>query len=222
MDNKNQSGGNQSRQDRPRSGNGGRNRQNNQNRSRNRSRNRNRNRNHSGGNQSNNRNNQNRNRRGGRGRKPAAPPKRTLGQKILAVLTFGLLGKPTTKRKSTRPKAKPAAKRTPKPAPQKRTPIQTPVTSGRLYVGNLDYNATEDDLEGLFSGVGTVLSAEVVINSRTEQSKGFAFVEMNNIDEAKRAVDILHDQDFMGRKLLLSGAKSEGPRDGSNEEEAAA
>jgi RNA recognition motif-containing protein len=93
------------------------------------------------------------------------------------------------------------------------------VTNPRLYVGNLDYKAVESDLEDLFRGVGNVISAEVVINSRTQQSKGFAFVEMASIEEAKRAVEVLHDQDFMGRKLLVSGAKSEGPRGGADADE---
>lgn len=87
------------------------------------------------------------------------------------------------------------------------------MTSGRLYVGNLDYAATEHDLEELFRGIGNVLSAEVVTNSRTQQSKGFAFVEMVSVDEAKRAVEVLDDQDFMGRKLIVSGARSDGPRE---------
>lgn len=87
------------------------------------------------------------------------------------------------------------------------------VTSPRLYVGNLDYSTTETQLEELFRGVGNVQSAEVVTNSRTQQSKGFAFVEMVSIDEAKRAVDVLDDEEFMGRKLIVSGARSEGPHD---------
>ena len=84
------------------------------------------------------------------------------------------------------------------------------VTSGRLYVGNLSYDATESDLYGLFNGIGSVQSAEVVSHRRTMRSKGYAFVEMLTIEEARRAVEILHDQDFMGRPLVVSGAKSEG------------
>jgi len=84
------------------------------------------------------------------------------------------------------------------------------VSSGRLYVGNLSYDATETDLEDLFNGIGQVQRAEVVSHKRTMRSKGYAFVEMLTIDEAKRAVDILHDKDFMGRPLIVSGAKSEG------------
>jgi len=96
--------------------------------------------------------------------------------------------------------------------------VTVEVTSPRLYVGNLDYEANEQDLEDLFRGVGTVASAEIVTNPRTQQSKGFAFVVMNHIEEARRAVEVLHDKDFMGRKLLVTGAKSEGPRDDEDEE----
>lgn len=96
------------------------------------------------------------------------------------------------------------------------------MTSGRLYVGNLDYSTGEAELEDLFRGVGNVLSSEVVTNPRTQQSKGFAFVEMGSIEEAKRAVKVLDDQDFMGRKLIVSGARSEGPHDESRETEALA
>lgn len=164
------------------------------------------------------------------GSKPKAP-EQTTGQKILSILTFGLLGKPKPKSRQGN-----AAKSTRKPetaaAPRSRAPKtesadkpkrnRTEVTSGRLYVGNLDYSTGEAELEALFRGVGNVLSAEVVTNPRTQQSKGFAFVEMGSIDEAKRAVNVLDDQDFMGRKLIVSGARSEGPNDGSDEESAMA
>ena len=65
-----------------------------------------------------------------------------------------------------------------------------------------------------------MISAEVVTNSRTQQSKGFAFVEMASIEQAKRAVEILDDQDFMGRKLTVSGARSEGPKESKEGEKA--
>ena len=149
----------------------------------------------------------------------------TLTQKIIKAITFGAVD-PNKKNKAQR-KAKPKPKTAPRARTEstsettdessresssRRAPKIHEVTSPRLYVGNLDYEAMESDLEELFKGVGTVLSAEVVTNSRTQQSKGFAFVEMSSIEEAKRAVDVLHDQEFMGRKLLVSGAKSEGPR----------
>jgi len=177
----------------------------------------------SGGNRSRSRN---RNRSGSRS---SQPPKQTTGQKILSILTFGLLGKPKAKsssqsKSSSRPA--PAAKapresskpqgRIAKEEPKKTKRNRAEVTSNRLYVGNLDYATGEAELTDLFRGVGNVLLAEVVTNPRTQQSKGFAFVEMGSIDEAKRAVSILDDQDFMGRKLIVSGARSEGPNDESD------
>lgn len=91
--------------------------------------------------------------------------------------------------------------------PARRGPDLREVTTSRLYVGNLSYDATEEDLTELFRGVGTVESAEVVTQSRTQRSKGFAFVEMSAVDQARRAAEQLHDTEFMGRKLVVTGAK---------------
>lgn len=88
-----------------------------------------------------------------------------------------------------------------------RQPEVIEVTTPKLYVGNLSFDATEGDLSELFNGVGSVVSVEVVSNQYTQKSKGFAFVSMATVDEAKRAVTELHDQEFMGRKLLVNGAK---------------
>ena len=82
------------------------------------------------------------------------------------------------------------------------------VTTPRLYVGNLSFEATESDLFELFNGVGQVQNAEVVSYKHNQRSKGFAFVQMLTVDEAKRAVKELHDKEFLGRKLVVSGAKS--------------
>lgn len=82
------------------------------------------------------------------------------------------------------------------------------VTSPKLYIGNLSYEATENDLQELFNGVGSVRAAEVVTHKQSEKSKGFGFVTLSTVEEAKRAVLELHDKDFMGRKLVVSGAKS--------------
>lgn len=162
-------------------------------------------------------------------------PVQTTGQKILSVLTFGLFGKPKPKARSGNaarnprhpaPAAEPKA-RAPKNAASAET-VEAPkrnrneVTSGRLYVGNLDYSTGEAELKKLFKGAGNVVSAEVVTNPRNQQSKGFAFVEMGSIGEAKRAVSELDDKDFMGRKLIVSGARSDGPHDESDEASALA
>ncbi len=94
--------------------------------------------------------------------------------------------------------------REPRPA---RKPEAVEVTTPRLYVGNLSYDAVESDLFELFSGVGTVANVEIIANKHTQRSKGFGFVQMNSVSEAKRAVEELHDKAYMDRKLVVSGAK---------------
>lgn len=94
------------------------------------------------------------------------------------------------------------------PSRSPRKPESVEVTTPRLYVGNLSFEATESDLFELFNGVGAVQNAEVVTYKHNQRSKGFAFVQMLTVEEAKRAVQELHDKDFLGRKLVVSGAKS--------------
>jgi hypothetical protein len=84
------------------------------------------------------------------------------------------------------------------------------VESTRVYVGNLSYDVTEQDLQELFKGIGGVRNVEIVYNRSTHRSKGYGFVEMLRMDEAVRSVEVLHDQPFMGRKMTVSGAKSKG------------
>lgn len=98
----------------------------------------------------------------------------------------------------------------PKPA---RKPELLEVTSPKVYVGNLSFDAVESDLFELFAGVGSVQNAEIVSHRETQKSKGFAFVTMASVEEAKRAVAELHDKEFMGRRLVISGAKTSDVRD---------
>jgi hypothetical protein len=84
------------------------------------------------------------------------------------------------------------------------------VESTRVYVGNLSYDVSEQDLQELFKGIGGVRNIEIVYNRSTHRSKGYGFVEMLRMEEAMRAVEVLHDQPFMGRKMTVSGAKSKG------------
>ena len=93
------------------------------------------------------------------------------------------------------------------------------VESPRVYVGNLSYDVSESDLQDLFKGIGGVRNVEIVYNRSTHRSKGYGFVEMLHMDEAKRAVEVLHDQPFMGRKLTVSGAQSKGQDDREDREE---
>ncbi len=90
-----------------------------------------------------------------------------------------------------------------------RKPESVEVTTPRLYVGNLSFEASESDLFELFNGVGQVQNAEVVTYKHNQRSKGFAFVQMQSVEEAKRAVSELHDKEFLGRKLVVSGAKND-------------
>jgi RNA recognition motif-containing protein len=110
--------------------------------------------------------------------------------------------------KSGQQKPAQAARNGSEPSRPARKVESVEVTSPRLYVGNLSFDATESDLFELFYGVGHVQNAEVVSYRHNQRSKGFAFVSMQTIDEAKRAVEELHDKEFLGRKLVVSGAKS--------------
>lgn len=96
----------------------------------------------------------------------------------------------------------------PAPARISRKPEAVEVTSPKLYVGNLSFDTAESDLSELFSGVGAVQTAEIVTHKDTEKSKGFGFVMMSTVDEARRAVLELNDKEYMGRKLVVSGAKT--------------
>lgn len=143
-----------------------------------------------------------------RSRTPKEKPLTPL-QKILNVLTFGLLKKSKPSKKASRTAKKPRVSTLEKRPHETQKPKRqrAELTTNRLYVGNLAYAATEADLEDLFKGAGNVISVEVVTNPRTQQSKGFAFIEMGSLDEAKRAVHILDEKDFMGRRLAIKGAR---------------
>jgi len=95
------------------------------------------------------------------------------------------------------------------PKPELEAPNPDAVIIPRLYVGNLAYETAESDLFDLFSKVGSVKNVELVMDRRSSRSKGFGFVEMQELDIAKKAVMELHRSDFMGRQIVVSGAKAE-------------
>jgi RNA recognition motif-containing protein len=78
--------------------------------------------------------------------------------------------------------------------------------SKNIYVGNLSWSATDDDLRSLFSNYGNVLSAKVVEDRETGRSRGFGFVEMDNAD-ALQAIEALNGQNFQGRDLRVNEAQ---------------
>lgn len=77
----------------------------------------------------------------------------------------------------------------------------------RLYVGNLSYNSTEEDVETLFKQAGEVESCHLMLDKFTSRSRGFAFVEMSSVDEANAAVDQLNQHEFQGRPLRVNIAR---------------
>jgi cold-inducible RNA-binding protein len=83
----------------------------------------------------------------------------------------------------------------------------------KLYVGNLSYSTTDSGLETLFSTVGKVLSASVVMDRETGRSKGFGFVEMADQAGAQAAIDQINGKDLDGRTIKVAEAKPRAPRD---------
>lgn len=77
----------------------------------------------------------------------------------------------------------------------------------KLYIGNLSYEITDDELHQIFSQCGQVSSATVIKHHDSGQSKGFGFVEMPNDDEATHAVDRMNGFDLRGRPLIVDIAR---------------
>lgn len=82
----------------------------------------------------------------------------------------------------------------------------------KLYVGNLSYATTDQELQELFAQHGTVQSANVVTDRYTGRSRGFGFVEMGSGEEARQAIEALNGTDFQGRNLVVNEAR---PKDKS-------
>ena len=80
-----------------------------------------------------------------------------------------------------------------------------------VYVGNLAYSVTGDEIEQVFAAFGEVASAQVVMDRDTGRSRGFGFVEMPNDDEARAAISALSGSDLGGRSITVNEAK---PRTG--------
>ena len=76
-----------------------------------------------------------------------------------------------------------------------------------IYAGNLSYDAGEDDLRKLFEEYGSVESVNVITDRMTNRSKGFGFIEMNDDDEAKKAIEELDGKEHLGRDLKVNVAR---------------
>ena len=77
----------------------------------------------------------------------------------------------------------------------------------KLFIGNLDYSVTSDDLKALFAPVGTVVDAVVITDRMSGRSRGFGFVEMSSEEEAKTAVEKMNGADMKGRKINVNEAR---------------
>ena len=77
----------------------------------------------------------------------------------------------------------------------------------KLYVGNLPFTASEDQIRDLFSGYGTPESVRLITDRETGRPKGFGFVEFANDEEARNAMSALNGQDFGGRALTVNEAR---------------
>jgi hypothetical protein len=161
----------------------------------------------------------------------SAPKKQESALSKLFGWLTGKKSKPETKQPyrpsggGSRPDFKertPHAERTERPRREDRPPKADPtpqeIVSPKLYVGNLAYEAAESDLFDLFSKVGAVKNVEVAMDRRANRSKGFGFVEMESLETAKEAAAKLNRTDFMGRQIVVSGAKvdkrpTQNPRD---------
>ena len=83
-----------------------------------------------------------------------------------------------------------------------------------IYVGNLTWDTTADDLLALFQAYGTVARAQVITDRETGRSRGFGFVEMDNDPEAQKAIDDLNGKPFRGRPLTVNEARPREDRGG--------
>lgn len=85
-----------------------------------------------------------------------------------------------------------------------------------IYVGNLSFRATEDEVRSAFNAHGEVSSVNIVMDRETGRSRGFAFVEMPNADEAKAAIESINGKEIAGRDVTVNEARprTDRPRGG--------
>ena len=139
-----------------------------------------------------------------------------VGAFVLGMIAMCLLCKvfcPCGGKSCKKPGAKPAqpqAKKDGEKVFEKRKPHPAPADgSVEIYVGNLSYDMTEDQLRKEFEAYGKVNSARIVTNRYNGKSKGFGFVQMPVREEAEKAVAALNDKEILGRKMTCNEAKNQ-------------
>ena len=85
----------------------------------------------------------------------------------------------------------------------------------KLYVGNLSYNVTEEQLRELFSQAGTIKEIALIMDRDTQRPKGFGFVEMTTQVEAQKAIEMFNEHELDGRRLTVNMARPKEDRGGS-------
>lgn len=96
-------------------------------------------------------------------------------------------------------------------------PEQVRAMAKRLYVGNLAYSATSEELQELFEQYGQVRSAQVLSDRETGRSRGFGFIEMDDDADAEAAIEALDGNDHQGRRLTVNEAKPRTPGGGGGD-----
>lgn len=86
--------------------------------------------------------------------------------------------------------------------------------SQKLYVGNLPFGASEEELKNLFAEAGTVESVKIITDTYSGRSRGFGFVEMASREEGEKAISLLNGKTFMERALVVNEAKPQKKRGG--------
>lgn len=90
--------------------------------------------------------------------------------------------------------------------------------STRLYVGNISFQATTDDLKEYFSKAGEVVSTKLITDAATGRSRGFGFVEMSSESEAQKAISMFNGSSFLNRNIVVSEAKPQEQRERGSRE----
>src|SRR5215469_11630802 len=88
--------------------------------------------------------------------------------------------------------------------------------NNKLFVGNLSFNITENDLQDMFAAHGTVVEANLMMDRATGRPRGFAFVTMSTDEEAQKAVEALNGRSVDGRALTVNPARPQGERSGND------
>jgi RNA recognition motif-containing protein len=90
--------------------------------------------------------------------------------------------------------------------------MDTQVNPNKLFIGNLPYSASEDQLQDLIAPHGTIVSLKLITDRETGRSRGIAFVEMSTVEEAEAVIAALNDYELDGRKLRVNVAQPKAPR----------